>query len=85
MVHQVEAIVGTISLLLDDSNILAEGLLCVFQLRLQPFDVLFVHHLLIRLFECHFASQVLHFTVRFRFYTRDLFLLASPPDFIKIT
>ena len=85
MIDEVEPIVWTISLLLNHCDVFAEGLLCVLQLSFQALDILLMHHLLVRLLECDFSTQVLHFTVSLGFYARDLLLFSSPPDFIEIT
>lgn len=51
VINQVESVVGPVALLLDHSDILAEGLLSILELGLEPFDILLVHDLLVRLLE----------------------------------
>lgn len=85
MVYQVKAKVGSITILLYDSDILTQGLMGVFELTLQPLLALLVHDLRVGLLEGNLSPQVLHLTVSIRLDPRDLLLLALTPDLVEIT
>ena len=83
-VDQIEAVVGPIAFLLDNGDVLAQCLLGILKLTLQALHILLLHHLLVRLFEGNFSSQVLDFPISLRLYARDLFLLTSSPYFVEV-
>ena len=85
MVDQIESVVWAISLLLNDCHVLSQCLLGILELGLESLDVLLVHHLVIRLLECHLSPQVLDLSVSIGLYARDLLLLSLVPDLIQIT
>ena len=85
VVNQVESVVRPVTLLLDYGNVFSQRLLGVLELMLQPFDILLMHYLLIRLFKSNFASEILHLAVRIGLDPRDLLLFPGSPDFVQIT
>ena len=85
VINQVESVVRPVTLLLDYGNVFSQRLLGVLELMLQPFDILLMHYLLIRLFKRNFASEILHLAVSIRFDPRDLLLFPGSPDFVQIT
>ena len=82
LIDKVETIVRSISLLLDDGDVFAQGLLSVLQLALEPLDILLLHYLLVWLLKSDFPAQILHLSICIRLYSRDLLLLSAAPDFV---
>lgn len=84
VVNQVEPVVGTSPFLLDNSHVFAKCLLRVLQLSLESLVLLFAHHLIVRLLEGYFTTQVLNFSVRLGLDARDLLLFSGSPDLVEV-